>query len=136
MFILKILPDELFYFVLVVGIIGLILLEFLPTITYTKLLKIITGILVAASVYFLGAVHNNNAWLAKVTELELKLAKAEIASTKVNTQIQTRLITQTNTIRERGNDTIQFIDREITKYDTTCVIPTEFISAHNKVATK
>jgi hypothetical protein len=136
MFILKILPDELFYFVLIVGIIGLVLLEFLPTITYTKLLKIIAGILVAASIYFIGALHENASWQAKVTELELKLAEAEVAALKVNTKIETKVITQTNTIRERGQDTIQFIDREVIKYDSSCVIPPEFVTAHNKASKK
>lgn len=136
MMIFKIFPDQLFYFVLISGIFGLVLLEFLPTIPYTKLLKIIAGILVAASIYFIGALHENNVWQAKVTELELKLAKLEVASTKVNTKIETKVITRTNTIRERGNDTVQYIDREVVKYDTSCVIPQEFTTAHNKAAAK
>lgn len=136
MFILKFLPDGLFYFILFAGIIGLVLLEFLPQIAYTKLLKIVAGILVVASIYFIGAVHEKASWQAKVDELQLKIAEAEVASTKVNAKIDTKVITKTNIIREKGNDVVQFIDREVVKYDTTCVIPKEFIAAHNKVATK
>jgi hypothetical protein len=136
MFILKFLPDGLFYFVLIAGIIGLVLLEFLPQIAYTKLLKIVAGILVVLSIYFIGTVHEKASWQAKVDELQLKIAEAEVASTKVNATIDTKVITKTNIIRERGNDTIRYIDREIVKYDTTCVIPKEFIAAHNKAATK
>ena len=30
----------------------------------------------------------------------------------------------------------QYIDREVIKYDNTCIIPNEFIEAHNKAARK
>lgn len=136
MILFKFLPNELFYLVVIGGIIGLVLLEFLPQITYTKLLKIVSATLIVTGIYFIGALHENEIWQARIKELELKLATAQIASTKVNTKIETRVLTQTNTIRERGNDVIQYVDKEIIKYDTTCVIPPEFIIAHNKAATK
>lgn len=136
MTIFKILPNELFYFVLIAGIIGSSVLKFLPEIAYTKLLKIISGTLVLGGIYFIGGIHTNESWNAKVVELELKLAHAIIESTKTNAVIETKVITKTNTIREKGENIIQYIDKEVVKYDSSCVIPKEFIDSHNKAGSK
>ena len=37
-------------------------------------------------------------------------------------------------VKTRGDDIIKYVDREITKYDQQCVIPKEFVKAHNDAA--
>jgi hypothetical protein len=69
-----------------------------------------------------------------VKEMEAKLAAAEAESAKENIKIVEKVITRRNVIKQRGEDVIKYIDREVTKYDTQCVIPKEFIQAHNKAA--
>lgn len=90
--------------------------------------------LIPLSFYFIGALHNNQVWVQKAHELELKVAELEVASTKTNTKIETKVITKTQLVRERGQDVIQYVDREVVKYNTQCVIPPEFVQAHNKAA--
>jgi hypothetical protein len=40
----------------------------------------------------------------------------------------------TSNIGQRGEDSIKYVDREIVKYDSQCVIPKEFIDVVNKAA--
>lgn len=103
---------------------------------YQKLLEYGSIFVLGFSVYMVGAIHNNDTWLAKVRELEAKLQVAEAESREANTKIETKVVTKTQVIKQRAQETVQYIDREVVRYDTSCVIPPEFISAHNKAATK
>jgi hypothetical protein len=66
--------------------------------------------------------------------MELKVAAAEVESAKENTKIVEKVVKKTEFIKSKGKDVIQYIDREVTKYDNTCVLPKEFIKAHNDAA--
>ena len=74
-------------------------------------------------------------WRDKVKEVEAKLAAAEAESKKETVKIVERVVKKTEIIQRRGQDVVQYIDREVTKYDNTCVIPKEFVKAHNDSAT-
>lgn len=80
------------------------------------------------------------AWRERVAEVEAKLKVAEAESARETVRIETRVVTKTQLIRERGADIVQYIDREIVKYDTKfapggqCEIPQEFVKAHNDAA--
>ena len=134
MWIFKFIPDAFWYVLLVIGSIGSLLLQFFPNFAYTRLLKIVFGMLIPISFYFIGALHNNQVWVQKAHELELKVAELEVAATKTNVKIETKVVTKTQLVRERGQDVIQYVDREVVKYNNQCVIPPEFIQAHNKAA--
>ena len=73
-------------------------------------------------------------WRERVAEVEAKLKVAEEQSAKENTRIETRVVRKTEYIKTRGQDIVQYVDREVTKYDNTCVIPKPFIEAHNRAA--
>ena len=38
-------------------------------------------------------------------------------------------------IRQKGDDIIRYVDKEIVKYDTQCVIPEDVIRVYNEAAT-
>lgn len=87
-----------------------------------------------------GAISNEEAWLAKVKELESKVEAAQVESSKENVKIETKVVTKTQVVKERGQEIIKYVDREIVKYDTKflpggeCEIPREFIVIHNRAA--
>jgi hypothetical protein len=72
--------------------------------------------------------------------MEAKVAAAEVQSVKENVKIVEKVVKKTEYITRRGQDIIQYVDREIVKYDTkfapggVCEIPKEFIKAHNDAA--
>ena len=44
------------------------------------------------------------------------------------------ILGDTKVIKEKSDNNIKYIDREVVKYDNTCVLPKEFIKAHNEAA--
>jgi len=134
MWLLKWLPEWLFYATFFAGLAGTVITSVIKTLPYNLPLKAAFAVILLTSTYMLGAIRDNDAWLKKVAELELKVAKAETQSTETNTKIVEKFITRTNIVRERGQDITNYIDREVIKYDNTCVIPQEFIQAHNRAA--
>lgn len=85
-------------------------------------------------VYMSGAISNEEAWLAKVKDLEVKVAEAEAKSQQVNVQVVEKVVTKTQVVREKGKDIVQYVDREVVKYDSKCEIPKEAVSAVNQAA--
>lgn len=75
-------------------------------------------------------------WQMRVLEVEAKLAKAEAEAAKANTKLVEKANTKVAKQKEKTVVVKQYITREVTKYDKTCVIPKEFVKAHNDSAEK
>jgi predicted membrane chloride channel (bestrophin family) len=148
MWILKWLPDWIFYGLLLIGLLGYAvtyLLRFIPIpaiYIYKTPIQIVSIALVVIGTFMSGAIHEQAAWLARVKEIEEKLVIAEQKSEKVNTEVITKYVTKTQVVKEKGEDIIKFVDREVVKYDTKflpggeCEIPKEVIESINKAAKK
>lgn len=135
MWLLNWLPNWIFHAVLLSGVIALVLSKFIP-VYYQKAMQAIAVLCIVTGIFMSGAIHNNELWLSRVKELEVKLAKAEAKSFEENIKIIEKVVKKTEYYKERGKDIIQYVDREVVKYDSQCEIPKEFIDAHNRAATK
>ena len=142
MWILKFLPDWIFYGIFLVGLIGFVatyLLKYIPIplfFVYRKPIQIGSVLSIIFGTYMSGAINDNQAWLDRVKEMESKVAKAEVESKEANTKLEEKVQQQKAKIIEKQVVVKQYIDREVTKYDNTCVIPKEFVEVHNKAAVK
>jgi hypothetical protein len=144
MWILHFLPDTLIIWVcnltLLLGVLAVIAGLFahrIPLIwQYQVPFKVLGIALLALGVYFRGGYAVEMAWRERVLELEAKVAQAQEASEKVNTVIQTQVVTKTRVIKEKADTIVQYVDREkeIIKFDNTCPIPQEAIDVHNEAA--
>ena len=144
MWILHLLPDSvILWFTNAVLLLGIVLAiaglfaHRIPLIWQYQLPFKIAGIvLLALGVYFRGGYAVEMAWRERVSELEAKVAQAQEASEKVNTVVQTKIVTKTKVIKEKADTIVQYVDRdrEIVKFDTTCPIPKEAIDVHNEAA--
>ena len=134
MWILQFLPNWIFYLLLLTGVVGVLVTHFVKVLPNAQLIKLASVAAVAASIYMIGAISNNDAWLARVKDLETKVAEAEAKSATLNTDIVEKVVTKTQVIKQRGEDIVRYVDREVVKYDTTCVIPKEFVTIHNRAA--
>jgi translation elongation factor EF-Tu-like GTPase len=132
------LPDWIWSLLLIIGVTAVLAswaFTFIPVVsTYRLPIQVAGTVAIVISVWFLGAVANEQKWQARIKELEDKVANAELASKEKNTKIQIRVVKQTEIIKERGQDIIEYIDREVVKYDNTCPIPKEAIKALNDAA--
>jgi len=148
MWLLHLLPDSLIAWVvntiLIAGTVTTVagfFVRFIPFVNTYRIPVQIAGILLLTTgVYFHGGYTTEMAWRERVREVEAKLAAAETRSAEVNTEIVTRVVTQTKIVRERGNDIIRYVDREVVrdqeviKFVENCPIPDVIINTHNAAA--
>ena len=138
MWIIDFLPDWIWKLILVAGVAAIVvsyLLAKIPVISQYKLPLRIGGVVaLLIGVYFQGGIANEAKWQARVKELEAKIAVAEEKSKEENVKIVNKVVVKREYYKERGNDIVQYVDREITKYDNTCPVPKEVVKAHNDAA--
>lgn len=146
MWILSFLPNWIFYGVLLIGVLGLIATYFLRFIPipaiymYKTPIQLVSIVLMIIGVYMSGAISNEEAWQARVKELEVKIAAAEAEGAKETVKIVEKVVTQQKVIKEKGEEVIKYVDREVVKFDTKfatggeCEIPKEFVKALNAAA--
>jgi uncharacterized membrane protein len=134
MWILQFLPNWIFYLLLLAGVVGVLVTHFVKVLPNAQLIQLASVATVVVSTYMIGAISNNDAWLAKIKDLEVKVAEAEAKSAAANADIVEKTVTKTQVIKQRGQDIIKYVDREVVKFDNTCVIPKEFVLSHNQAA--
>jgi hypothetical protein len=144
MWILSWLPNWIFYGIFFAGLLGLLatyVMKFIPFVyVYRTPIQAISILAIVIGTYMSGAISNEESWQAKVKEMELKVAAAEVKSAKENIKIVEKVVTKTEYITRRGQDIIQYVDKEVVKYDTKfapsgiCELPKEFIKAINNAA--
>ena len=144
MWILQWLPNWIFYGIFFAGLLGLLatyIMKFIPFVyVYRTPIQAASILAIVIGTYMSGAISNEEAWQTKVKEMEAKVAAAEIESQKENVKIVEKIVKKTEYITRRGQDIIQYVDREVTKYDDRfrpggqCELPKEFIKAINNAA--
>jgi uncharacterized membrane protein len=144
MWILQWLPNWIFYAIFFAGLLGLVatfVMKFIPLVyVYRTPIQAVSVVLIALGTYMAGAISNEEAWQARVKEMETKVEAAAVESAQENVKVVEKIVKKTEYIKTRGQDIVKFIDKEIVKYDTKflpggqCEIPKEFIEAHNRAA--
>jgi uncharacterized membrane protein len=144
MWILQWLPNWIFYAIFFAGLLGLVatfVMKFIPLVyVYRTPIQAVSVLLIAIGTYMSGAISNEEAWQARVKEMESKVEAAAVESAQENVKIVEKVVKKTEYIKTRGQDVVKYIDKEIVKYDTKflpggqCEIPKEFIEAHNRAA--
>jgi len=144
MWILEWLPNWVFGAIFFGGFVGLLAtyaLKFIPFLsTYRIPIQLLSVIALCFGTYMLGAIADNNAWLAKVKDVEAKVAEVQVQSAKENIKIVEKVVKKLEIVRIQGAEVIKYVDREVVKYDTKfapggiCEIPKEFFIAHDDAA--
>lgn len=144
MWILEWLPNWIFYAIFFAGILGVVatyVLGFIPFLSAYKIpIQVISIIAIVVGTYMAGAISNEESWLAKVKDVEAKVAEVQVQSAKENIKIVEKVVKKIEIVKVQGNEVIKYVDREVVKYDTKfapggiCEIPKEFFIAHNDAA--
>ena len=138
MWILKWLPDWLFYVTLLTGVLGFLstyLIKYIPVpqiYMYKTPIQLVSVCLMVLGTFMSGAIYDNNTWMSRVKEMEEKVVKAEQEAKDANEKIDQQVAEVKEKIVEKQVVLKQYVDREIVKYDSTCTIPKEFIDVYNK----
>lgn len=141
MFIFTILSELFVHLIFGLGLILTIVgffLGFIPFIGAYKLpIKIIGFTILLFGTYLEGGLADNKEWELKVKEVEAQVAQAEAKASEKNIEVQEKVITKTKIVKEKGDEVIKYIDREVVKkeevikYVENCPVPKEIIDAHN-----
>ena len=140
---LSLIPDNIFvwiyYLMLTIGV-GLYvaskLVKWIPMMGQYKLPTELVGVLLlVVGAYLCGGYGVQQAWTARVAELEAKVKAAEEQSQKVNTVIQDRVVTKIKVVKENV-----YVNREIIKevagkqLDASCSLPKSTVSLHDSAS--
>lgn len=91
-------------------------------------------ILLASGVYLKGGYSTELAWREKVNALTEQIKEAEAKSEAATTIIEEKVVTQVKEVKVKGDKIVEYVDREVVKYDNSCIIPKEVVNAHNAAA--
>ena len=144
MWLMNFLPDWIFHAILLAGVLGLLtsfVLKFIPVISTYKLpIQAAAILLIVVGVWFEGAMSNQAEWEARVAEMQVKVAEAEAKSQEENIKIVTKTVKKLELVRTRGDDIINYVDREVVKdkevikFVENCPIPQIIVNTHNAAA--
>ena len=126
-------PLILIHIIVGIGVVSLLLSNFLPKI-YSVGLTIAGIAIIAIGIFLEGLCIGSKDIVDELNKAKEKVAQMEQQGKEETTKVETKVVTKTKVIHERGEVIKQYIDREITKYDSQCVIPQEFVIAHNDAA--
>jgi len=138
MWMVSFIPDWFWILLLCSGFVAIIASKFVKL--YGIPLKISGAVAIVISIWFLGGVANEAKWQAKVAEMEEKVKEAEAKAGQANTIIETQVVEKTKVVKQKGEEIIKYIDREVVnnqeviKFVENCPVPKEIIDAHNAAA--
>lgn len=160
MWLLHFLPDWFFFALACLGVLVLaatFLLKYIPVpfvYVYKTPIQIGSIALIIFSTFMSGVMYNENAWLAKVKEMEEKVKIAEQQAKEKNVEIQEKVVYKDRVVKEKGQEIIKYVDRykdrevlkeipgpervrveEVIKYVESCPVPKELLDIHNQAAT-
>lgn len=145
---LSLIPAEvlslIYWIIIAVGVTGIFagwLGRWIPLYgKYVQLLKPIGVILVVLGVWLRGGYDVEMAWRAKVKDMESRIAIAEEQAKTANAKIETKVVTQTKIVREKGETIVRYVDnvvtqeKEVIKFVEHCPIPAVVVNSINAAA--
>ena len=107
---------------------------------YHTSIQVASVLILTAGVYFKGGLSTELIWRQKVEKVQKELDIANSKAKEKIIEVQEKVVYRDRIIKERGEDLIKFIDREIVKkekiikYIEQCPVPNELIEIHNQAA--
>jgi hypothetical protein len=141
MWLLNFLPDWIFSALFFVGIALYLVTKTVKVLPYSTLIQYGSIALVFIATYFSGSKAMNDQWVKRSHDLELRVKELEAKSAEENVKIVEKVITKQQLVKQRGEDIIKYVDREVVKnqevvkYIEQCPkLPNEIVDTINKAA--
>lgn len=141
MWIFNFLPSWIFQLTFFLGIILYLVATTLKVLPYSSTFKWASIATIFLSVYMLGMQANDDVWRKRAHDLELQVKALEVKSAQENVKIVEKLVTKREIVKQRGDDIIKYVDREViknqevVKYIEQCPkLPDEVVNIINKAA--
>lgn len=134
-------PSWLFQLTFFLSIVVYLVATTLRVLPYSQLFKWGSIATVFLSTYLLGMQAGDNWWRKKASDLQQKVLELEVKSAEENVKVVERVVTKRELVKQRGEDVIKYIDREVVKnqevvkYVEQCPkLPSEIVNTINKAA--
>lgn len=146
MWLIHLLPEGFVSFIVhglvFLGVVGVILsffvlnkfLRLVPAFAnYYRIAQFGSVAVLTLGVYLWGGYSMEMAYQERVKDLQAQLDAAKQESGKINTVIETKVVTKTKVIKEKGETIVQQVDKVI-PVEKDCRVPQEAIDVHNDAA--
>ena len=132
MWLLNWVPNSVIHLMIISGVLGIIaswFFSFIPFVRQYKLpIQIISILVLVLGIWTEGANSNNNAWLLKVKDMEVKVAQSETQSANVNTVLVETILEKEKIIKDKQDE----LKNAINKYATDeCKLSNVAVSLFN-----
>lgn len=140
MWIFEITPNWLYHTLFFASLFAVLVGSFLKNLSFIKKYALLLkwgGLAVLVIALFLeGALYDYRVMQSRIEEAKQQTAEYEQKNKELNDQLANKSTKVKEKIKVKKEYVTRYIDREVTKYDKTCVIPKEFVKAHNDSAEK
>jgi hypothetical protein len=134
-------PSWLFQLTFFLSIVVYLIATTLKVLPYSQLFKWGSIATIFLSTYLLGMQAGDNWWRKKASDLQQKVLELEAKSQEENVKVVEKVVTKREVVKQRGDDIIKYIDREVVKnqevvkYVEQCPkLPNEIVNTINKAA--
>ena len=136
MWILEWIPNWIFHFVVLAGVLGLLaswVIRMIPFVaTYRLPIQAVSILALVFGVYMEGAISNQESWEAKIAEAKLEVAQKETKSAEATTKVVTKYVEKVKIVKENADVIVKEVPKYITKEsDAKCAIPNAFVVLHD-----
>ncbi len=134
-------PQWLFSATFFIALVLYLVTKTVKILPYAQLLQGLSILVAGLSLYLLGAKWRDQVWHDRAQALQQQVLELQAKSQEENVKIVERVVTKRETIRERGQDIVQYVDRvvvkdnEVVKYVEHCPkLPQTVVDTINKAA--
>lgn len=132
---IELIPDLVFHGITAIGVCGIIASIVLRIIslasTWRFAIEALSILFLAVGVYFEGRMSSDVEWQIKAIALENKVLEAQTESRVENIKIVEKIVEKEKAIYDKSRSNVVYIENEVTKHNSECTLPIEFINAHN-----
>jgi hypothetical protein len=105
------------------------------SLTNSPIIRIIGTLLIAGSCWYIGKFSNDQAWQARVAEMEAKVAASEAKATDANREIVTQVITKTKLVKQKTEANVQYITKYVAQdLDNQCTLTNAAVMLNNSAS--
>lgn len=130
----NILPQTAVYGATLAALGAAAILWWLPPLPYRRPALFVALLAIPLLLWACGYWAAHHHWRALAQDLQAQVLAAQAEAQAASAKIETKVVTRTQVVQQRGRDVVEYITREVVKGDGSCTIPPEFVSAHNRAA--
>lgn len=138
MWLLNWLPDWVFHFILLAGVLGLVasfVLKFIPFVDQYRIpIQVAAILLTILGVWYEGGIAKDREYRERISALELKVSRAETAAAEANTKLVEALAKKDQEIKDATNANKQKLKDLAAQLNKTCIVNQDVVNVLNNAA--